>query len=270
MAKTAIAPMDRTKIYFQTHQKTFTFNGALDYLILSYKKRGFTSLWRGNSASMARVVPYAAIQYSSHEQFKHLLKVETNLQKKAHPHRSFIAGSLAGVVSTSCTYPLDVARARMAVDSSYKSLTEVFTQSIQRYGIKNLYRGFIPTVCGVIPYAGCSFFTYETLKRIHFDFYGDKEINPVFRLIFGAMAGLFGQSASYPLDIVRRRMQTQNGYVELGIVGTIKKVVNEEGLVHGLYKGLSLNWVKGPIAVGISFTSFDLFNKFFLSLCTLD
>lgn len=88
--------------------------------------------------------------------------------RKAHPHRSFIAGSLAGVVSTSCTYPLDVARARMAVDSSYKSLTEVFTQSIQRYGIKNLYRGFIPTVCGVIPYAGCSFFTYETLKRIHF------------------------------------------------------------------------------------------------------
>ena len=61
-------------------------------------------------------------------------------------------------------------------------------------------------------------------------------------------------------------MQTHPGYTEIGIVGTMKKVVAEEGLIHGLYKGLSLNWVKGPIAVGISFTSFDLISKFLRTL----
>lgn len=42
------------------------------------------------------------------------------------------------------------------------------------------------------------------------------------------------------------------------ILGTMREIVTQEGVVHGLYKGLSMNWVKGPIAVGVSFTTFDL------------
>lgn len=80
------------------------------------------------------------------------------------------------------------------------------------------------------------------------------------RLAFGACAGLIGQSASYPLDVVRRRMQTAGvtGHTYGTIAGTMREIVVEEGVVRGLYKGLSMNWVKGPIAVGISFTTFDL------------
>lgn len=76
---------------------------------------------------------------------------------------------MAGVVSTSATYPLDLARARMAVThpDRYHSLYEVFGKTIREDGLRGLYRGFLPTVLGSIPYAGSSFFTYETLKRLH-------------------------------------------------------------------------------------------------------
>lgn len=34
-------------------------------------------------------------------------------------------------------------------------------------GMRAFYRGYVSTIAGVIPYAGVSFFTYDTLKQIY-------------------------------------------------------------------------------------------------------
>ena len=54
---------------------------------------------------------------------------------------------------------------------------------------------------------------------------------------------------------------TGNDHVYKSIVGTLRHVFVNEGLKGGLYKGLSMNWIKGPIAVGVSFATFDLLQR---------
>ncbi|BFZ26061.1 hypothetical protein BsWGS_29100 [Bradybaena similaris] len=261
LAKTVIAPLDRTKINFQIANKKFSAREACNFLYNTVRESGFFSLWRGNSATLVRIVPYAAIQFSAHEQYKLWL----NFKKKKHlpPHLRFLAGSLAGVTSVALTYPLDLCRARMAVTpkETYNHIGQVFMKMIRTEGFFSIYRGFTPTVLGSIPYSGSSFFTYETLKKLHAETHLGRDPNPIERMCFGAVAGLVGQSASYPLDIVRRRMQTAgitgHSHDYTSILGTARSIISEEGFIRGMYKGLSMNWIKGPIAVGISFSTFD-------------
>ncbi|XP_068196505.1 mitochondrial coenzyme A transporter SLC25A42 [Antennarius striatus] len=263
VAKTAVAPLDRTKIIFQVSSARFSAKEAYRLIYRTYLKDGFFSLWRGNSATMVRVIPYAAIQFCAHEQYKRMLGGYYGFQGKAlPPFPRLLAGSMAGTTAALLTYPLDMVRARMAVTPKemYSNILHVFVRISREEGLKTLYRGFTPTILGVVPYAGLSFFTYETLKKLHAERSGHPQPYSYERLAFGACAGLIGQSASYPLDVVRRRMQTAGvtGHTYGTILGTMREIVSEEGVIRGLYKGLSMNWVKGPIAVGISFTTFDL------------
>ena len=75
----------------------------------------------------------------------------------------------------------------------------------QEEGIASFYKGIRPTLLGIMPYAGLSFMAYETLKAKLVDQTGDLEVHQ--RLMCGACAGVVAQSTTYPLDIIRRRMQ---------------------------------------------------------------
>ncbi|XP_010775438.1 mitochondrial coenzyme A transporter SLC25A42 [Notothenia coriiceps] len=271
VAKTVIAPLDRTKIIFQVSSNRFSAKEAFRFIHCSYMKGGLLSLWRGNSATMIRVMPYAAIQFTSHDHYKRLLGGYYGYQGQAlPPFTRFLAGSMAGTTAVMFTYPLDMVRARMAVTARemYSNIMHVFMRISQEEGIRTLYRGFTPTLMGVIPYAGITFYTFETLKKIHAEKTKRPQPHPHERLAFGACAGLIGQSASYPLDVVRRRMQTAGvtGSAYVTVLGTMRAIVKQEGVIRGLYKGLSMNWLKGPIAVAISLSTFDITNDFLLKM----
>ena len=157
-------------------------------------------------------------------------------------------------------------------------------------GVRGLYGGITPTLIGIIPYAGISFATFETLKGTYvqaaqqqrrqkeqkqqgggggegIDGSAAAEMPVATRLLFGGLAGLFAQSVTYPLDIVRRRIQVvgkSGGYTSPW--KALKDIARTEGLAGGLYKGVSMNWVKGPVSVAVSFFVNDSVKAFFRDL----
>lgn len=272
VAKTTIAPLDRTKINFQTSKMQFSFRKATLFIYHTFKKEGFMALYRGNSATMARIVPYAAVQYMSHEQYKLLLLKKYDRKKYLPPPMRMLAGSLAGTTATTLTYPLDMVRARMAITGRdrYSTLRSVFRKTYKEEGLKVMYRGYTPTVIGSAIYSGIGFGVYESLKKFHAEYNKGRTPMGLETWCMGAVAGVCGQCSSYPLDIVRRRMQTAGvtGHTKeyTAILKTARLVYTQEGVKKGLYKGLSMNWIKGPISNGVSFLVFETVHRLLRSM----
>ncbi len=108
-----------------------------------------------------------------------------------------------------------------------------------------------------------------------------REVTTVERLQCGAAAGLVAQTVTYPIEVTRRRMQTigivgcknDSALTSLGcpssrpvykkppnMIRTIRDLYSEQGM-RGFLKGVSMNWIKGPVAFAISFTTFDHIQK---------
>ena len=206
---------------------------------------------------MIRIIPYAAIQYSSHEEYKKISKDYFNFS--VSPATRFICGASAGATSVILTYPLDLMRARLAYNNySQSNLFSIIKSIIQTEGVGSLFQGIKPTVVGQIAYSGLSFCIFESLKD-HLINNQFNELSITQRFFCGAFAGLLAQTMSYPLDVVRRRMQIDpfNQQRYTGIWNALNTIYSEEGIKRGLYKGVSMNWLKGPIAVGCSFTIYE-------------
>ncbi|KDP34080.1 hypothetical protein JCGZ_07651 [Jatropha curcas] len=277
-AKTAIAPLERIKILLQTRTVGFQSLGVFQSLKKLLKHEGVPGFYKGNGASVIRIVPYAALHFMTYEQYRCWI-LNNCPALGSGPVVDLLAGSVAGGTAVMCTYPLDLARTKLAYQvldkrgsfssgmksmcsqPSYGGLKDVLTSVYKEGGMRGLYRGVGPTLIGILPYAGLKFYVYEELKR-HVPEEHQKSI--VMRLSCGALAGLLGQTFTYPLDVVRRQMQVENlqpssqGHVRYrSTMDGLCTIVRNQGW-RQLFAGLSINYIKIVPSVAIGFTAYDM------------
>ncbi|XP_041644615.1 graves disease carrier protein [Cheilinus undulatus] len=278
-AKTTIAPLDRVKILLQAQNPHYKHLGVFSILKAVPQKEGYLGLYKGNGAMMVRIFPYGAIQFMAFDNYKKLLSTQIGIS--GHIHR-LMAGSMAGMTAVICTYPLDMIRSRLAFQvTGYHRYTGIFnafhTIYLKEGGVLGFYRGLTPTLIGMAPYAGFSFFTFGTLKSLglkHFpDLLGQPSsdnpdvlvLKTHVNLLCGGVAGAIAQTISYPLDVARRRMQLGTVLPDSEKCSTLRKtltyVYRTYGIKRGLYRGLSLNYIRCVPSQAIAFTTYEFMKQ---------
>ncbi|XP_020583894.1 graves disease carrier protein isoform X2 [Phalaenopsis equestris] len=219
VAKTAVAPFERVKILFQTRRADFQGIGLFGSFQKIIRTEGVLGFYRGNGASIARIVPYAALHYMAYEQYRRWIILGFPDINRG-PVLDLVSGSIAGGTAVLCTYPLDLVRTKLAYqviessklkftvlssgDQVYHGIRDCMIKIYKKNGLRGLYRGIGPSLYGIFPYSGLKFYFYEAMKaRVDEERKKDVSVN----LACGSIAGLLGQSITYPLDVVRRQMQ---------------------------------------------------------------
>lgn len=285
-----------------------SFKGMFSAINLIYKSNGIKGLYQGHSATLLRIFPYAAIKFVCYEQIRTVLIPRDEFETAP---RRLLAGSLAGVLSVFFTYPLDLIRVRLAFETSnshinyghgkfFHTLKTIYNES-PRYtfntggdlknesfitktmynfsgknvqliqAFSNFYRGFLPTIMGMIPYAGVSFYTHDLFhdifrseylsqytiadsdypspmvetkeehkSHIHTgqvktnsesSFDKRKPLKTWAQLLAGGAAGMLAQASAYPFEVIRRRMQ-------------VGAVTNSNGEFYSISKTISLIYLE--------------------------
>ncbi|KAI5291619.1 hypothetical protein KEM54_002718 [Ascosphaera aggregata] len=120
-AKTIVGPLDRVKILFQTSNPSFKkystgWFGVVQAMRDINKADGIRGLFKGHSATLLRIFPYAAIKFLAYEQVRSVL-IPTKQQETSY--RRLLSGSLAGMTSVFFTYPLEMVRVRLAFETKH-------------------------------------------------------------------------------------------------------------------------------------------------------
>ncbi|XP_031132198.1 mitochondrial adenine nucleotide transporter ADNT1-like [Ipomoea triloba] len=289
VSRTAVAPLERLKILLQVQNPhSIKYSGTVQGLKYIWRTEGFRGLFKGNGTNCARIVPNSAVKFFSYEQAsKGILwfyrKQTGNEEAELTPILRLGAGACAGIIAMSATYPMDMVRGRLTVQSDksptqYRGIFHALRTVFVEEGPRALYRGWVPSVIGVIPYVGLNFSVYESLKdwlvkTRPFGLVQDSELSVTTKLACGAAAGTVGQTVAYPLDVVRRRMQmvgwkgaasvvTGDGKSKAppqytGMVDAFRKTVRHEGF-GALYKGLVPNSVKVVPSIAIAFVTYEV------------
>ncbi|XP_029440184.1 calcium-binding mitochondrial carrier protein SCaMC-3-like isoform X1 [Rhinatrema bivittatum] len=260
VSRTGTAPLDRLKIFMQVHASKVNSMNILSGLSGMVQEGGVRSLWRGNGINILKIAPESAIKFMAYEQIKRVIRGQ---QETLRVQERFIAGSLAGATAQTIIYPMEVLKTRLALRKTlqYKGMMDCARQILKTEGVRAFSKGYLPNLLGIVPYAGIDLAVYETLKNTWLQKYSRNTADPgvLVLLACGTASSTCGQIASYPLALVRTRMQAQASIVgapQLSMLGLFRHILSQEGVL-GLYRGIAPNFMKVIPAVSISYVVYE-------------
>ena len=111
-----------------------------------YQTQGVNGLFKGNVPSLMRILPFSAVEFYSFEFYKNLL-IRGKADRTNNILFTFLCGALTGLNAITLTFPLDVARTRLACHTLNSEIQESRFLSVllnlwKETGIRGLFKGY--------------------------------------------------------------------------------------------------------------------------------
>uniref|UniRef100_UPI00358F5920 mitochondrial thiamine pyrophosphate carrier-like isoform X2 n=1 Tax=Myxine glutinosa TaxID=7769 RepID=UPI00358F5920 len=171
-------PLDMLRTRFASQGEPRVYHGLRHAVSKIYHHDGMLGFYRGLAPTLVAVFPYAGMQFSLYTFFTQLYKaLRTSPHSNEGVMQSVLCGALAGMISKTLTYPFDLIKKRLQVQSFHEARSH-FGQ-VKEYrgaihcalciaaeeGQSGLFKGLTPSLLKAAVATGLTFSTYELTCR---------------------------------------------------------------------------------------------------------
>ncbi|KAH0609486.1 uncharacterized protein H6S33_012972 [Morchella sextelata] len=256
-------PFDIVKVRLQT---TSQYSNALDAATQIYKNEGALAFYKGTLTPLVGIGACVSIQFGAFHEARRRI-AEYNAVK--HPQRKeltysqyYLAGAAAGLANSVISGPIEHVRIRLQTQPHgdarlYNGPLDCIKKLVATGGIRHgLYRGEMVTILREAQAYGVWFLTFEYLMNMESRKVRREDI-PAWKIaLYGGLAGEALWLGSYPLDVVKSKMQTDklgDDKIYKSMTDCFRKVWQKEGM-SGFWKGLGPTCLRAmPVSAGTFF-----------------
>lgn len=204
-------------------------------------------LYRGMSSPIAGVAFVNAIVFG----------VYGNTQRKlSEPdalHTHFLAGAIAGIAQSPVCSSMELAKTRLQLQSSsgerFSGPVECLRYIYRGEGLRGIFKGLGITFLREAPGYGTYFLTYEALTRSN----SSTPISTFQMLMAGGLAGTSSWVVTYPIDVIKSRLQADITGRYSGAVDCLRQSISAEGYAC-LFRGLNSTIIRAFPTNAATFT----------------
>ena len=237
LSKSLTAPLEKITLTYQLNP--FSSSSISASMKSIYSSEGISGLFKGNLLNILEAIPDTSIKFYTFERAKSFLLKNNITHKKIN---SFIAGSLAGIVTNIFIYPFQVTRTQLALRKNKGlPISKVMKQMYRENGLSSFYKGGCIKAVSSILKNGMNLYLYDYMKMNNFN-----------SLVSGGLSTLITSTLLYPFCSVQSRSIAEGS----NFATTIKTLVRTGGM-KGLYKGYLPSITKIVSSNGLSFWIYD-------------
>ncbi|KAF8815430.1 carnitine/acyl carnitine carrier [Phlegmacium glaucopus] len=206
-------PFDTVKVRFQNPVVASKYHSTIHAITTIVREERFIGLYKGIMSPLATVALMNGLVFASYRFF---MKVQLDNPNSIPTIAQIaLAGAGSGIVSSIVTTPTELIKIRQQSLLTQTTARKVALQIVRENGIAGLYRGIVVTAlrdCGYGAYfaayeATCRYLSSSSPDPLGLLAQAETQLSWPSLLLAGGIAGIAGWVATFPLDVVKTRMQ---------------------------------------------------------------